>query len=207
MGGAVVRQRARWASTSPWERCESTENSEALESIDATLSEEPSETTEAKDPTLPTEPKDPTLPTESMDPTEPMLRKESFEARDHRDLSVQVGALLQDAHGRSLTHPGAPSRVRRMSVHVDPRRPRHHRHDRPARGPQRRRRPTAQPWPTRSAPSTPTRTPRSRCSPGPAAPSAPGADLKAVGTERGNRVERGRRRPDGTDPDAARPSR
>ena len=30
-----------------------------------------------------------------------------------------------------------------------------------------------------------------------------GADLKAVGTERGNRVERGGRRPDGPEPDAA----
>ena len=34
-----------------------------------------------------------------------------------------------------------------------------------------------------------------------------GADLKALGTERGNRVDRGRRRPDGADPDAAVASR
>ena len=44
------------------------------------------------------------------------------------------------------------------------------------------------PWPTRSATSRPTTTPRSRCSPAPAAPSARGPTSRPSATDAGNRV-------------------
>ena len=91
-----------------------------------------------------------------------------------------------------------------MSVHVARDGPVTDRHHRPARGAQRRRRADRR-GAGRRVPRLRgrRRRPRSPCSPAPAGTFCAGADLKAVGHRAGNRVDAGRRRPDGPDPDAA----